>query len=215
MKITNIDPIVNMVLNPLTHEEAAVAGFRVMLKEAARHGGIESMLSRSQALLSRIKQLDNEVVALRTQVEAARRALADSEKARKAITAEHKVRAEQELKHRITNAVQAMINGTSPFLNGEIPAIEPTMKPKTVRRIAASAANKRTPKLRRGQHTDSIVLSLLTNRLKCVSTLFREAQGLGFTGTENTIRFAAIRLTQNGNAVDGHDEQNRIAYRRA
>ncbi|PNP92929.1 hypothetical protein [Sphingobium sp. SA916] len=63
MKITNIDPIVNMVLNPLTHEEAAVAGFRVMLKEAARHGGIESMLSRSQTLLSRIKQLDSEVVA--------------------------------------------------------------------------------------------------------------------------------------------------------
>lgn len=215
MKIANIDPIVNMVLNPLTPEEAAVAGFRVMHQEAARYGGLENMLSRSQALLSKIARLDNEIATLREQAGSAKRALADSEKARMTITAEQAVRAEREVKQRITNAVEAMINGTSPFLNDAIPAIERSMKPKLVRRMAASAANKRSPNLRRGQHTDSIVLSLLTNRWKCISTLFREAKGLGFTGTENAIRFAAIRLTQNDNAIDGHDEQNRIAFRRA
>lgn len=215
MKITNIDPIVNMVLNPLTPEEAAVAGFRVMHREAARYGGLENMLSRSQALLSKITRLDNEIATLRAQVGSTKRALADSEKARKTITAEQAVRAEREVKQRITNAVEAMISGTSPFVNDETPVIERSMKPKPVRRMAASAANKRTPKLRRGQHTDSIVLSLLTNRWKCISTLFREAQGLGFTGTENAIRFAAVRLTQDDNAIDGHDEQNRIAFRRA
>lgn len=87
--------------------------------------------------------------------------------------------------------------------------------PKAVRRIAASASRRKSPKLRRGEETDSIVLSLLTNQLKCISTLFREAQHCGFTGTENAIRFAALRLTQADNAIEGRDSQDRIAYRRA
>lgn len=215
MKIINIDPIVNMVLNPTTHEDAAVAGFRVMHQQAAQYGGLENMLSRSKALLDRITRLDREIVALKEQVSAGRRELSASETARKSIATEQAFKVQQEVEQRITDAVHAMISGMNPHRAVEEPKAKSSVAPKTVRRIAASAPRPRSPKLRRGEGTDNIVLSLLTNRWKCISTLFREAQHCGFTGTENAIRFAAIRLTQADNAIDGRDQQNRIAYRRA
>jgi len=215
MKITNIDPIVNMVLNPTTHEDAAVAGFRIMHQQAAQYGGLENMLSRSKALLDRITRLDREIVALKEKVSSTQRELSASEKARKSVAAEQAFKAKQEVEQRITDAVHAMISGPKPYRVAELPKAQRQTAPKTVRRIAASAPRRRSMKLRRGEGTDNIVLSLLTNRWKCISTLFREAQGLGFTGTENAIRFAAVRLAQHDNAIDGHDEQNRIAYRRA
>ncbi|KQM20162.1 hypothetical protein [Novosphingobium sp. Leaf2] len=212
MKIINIDPIVNMVLNPLTHEDAAVAGFRVMHHEAAQYGGLENMLSRSKSLLSTIARLNTEIEGLKAQVSSAQRALAASEKARRNITAEEALKAERAVKQRITETVEAMISGASQLITAEAPKTTRSTPQKVVRRMAASAPRRRSPKLRRGETTDNIVLSLLTNRWKCISTLFREAQDCGFTGTENAIRFAALRLAQAENAIEGRDSERRIAY---
>jgi hypothetical protein len=215
MKITDIDPIVNMVLNPATHEDAAVAGFRIMHQQAARYGGLENMLSRSRTLLDRITRLDREIVVLKEKVSAAQRDLSASEKAHKSIASEQALKAQREVEQRITDAVHAMINGRSPRRAIEVPVIQRHAAPNTVTRIAASASRRKSPKLRRGEGTDNMVLSLLTNRLKCISTLFHEAQHCGFTGTENAIRFAALRLTQADNAIEGRDTRGRVAYRRA
>lgn len=114
MKLTNIDPIVNMVLNPLTPEEAAVAGFRVMHQQAAHYGGLEHMLSRSQTLLKRNARLSTEVAALKEKIAAAQRDLTASQKACKAIATEQALKAQQDVEKRITDAVHAMISGTNP-----------------------------------------------------------------------------------------------------
>lgn len=68
---------------------------------------------------------------------------------------------------------------------------------------------------RKGADTERLVLDLLTFEWKSVSVLFRTAQRLGFTGVENAIRFAAERLVDAGNAVQGLNADGRIAFRRA
>lgn len=218
MKIINIDPIVNMVLNPLTHEDAAVAGFRVMHQHATEYGGIENMLSRSQTLLSRIARLDKQVAALKQELDDAKRALVLAVKSNKAHAAEQALRTEREVKDRITKAVEAMINGTasrieaSPQPGNELSTTKPT------RKVAASASfrsrNRVVARKRRGADTEAMVLGLLTNQWKCISTLHGQALRGGFRGSEGTVRFAADRVADAGNAEQGHDSEGRIAYRR-
>ncbi len=88
MNAINIDPIVNMVLSPTTHEDAAVAGFRIMHQNAASFGGLENMLSRSKDLLRLIAKRDKEIASLKAQVGQVQQALKLAEASRKAHAAE-------------------------------------------------------------------------------------------------------------------------------
>jgi hypothetical protein len=220
MNAINIDPIVNMVLNPSTHEDAAVAGFRVMHRNAAIIGGLENMLSRSNDLLRIIAKRDKEITLLKAQINDAQQALKMAEKSRKAYAAEQAIEKEREVEARISDAVRAMIRGSKPNTNSTVLSVNDnaTARPKSVRKVAAKASSR--PRRRvvtvktRGADTDNLVLSLLTNELKCVSALFQQAQRLGFEGSEGTIRFAAERVTVAGNAEEGRDHQGRVAYRR-
>lgn len=221
MNAINIDPIVNMVLNPSTHEDAAVAGFRIMHRNAAMIGGLENMLSRSNDLHRIIVKRDKEIASLKAQVNDARQALKIAEKSRKAFATEQAVEMQREVEDRISDAVRAMIRGSKPDTNFTVLSVtdNATTRPKAVRKVAAKTSSR--PRSRvvtikpRGADTDNLVLSLLTNELKCVSALFRQAQRHGFNGSEGTIRFAAERVAVAGNAEEARDHQGRVAYRRA
>lgn len=221
MNAINIDPIVNMVLNPSTHEDAAVAGFRIMHRNAAMIGGLENMLSRSNDLHRIIVRRDKEIASLKAQVNDARQALKIAEKSRKAFAIEQAVEMQRDVEDRISEAVRAMIRGSKPNTNFTVLPVtdNATTRPKAVRKVAAKASSR--PRSRvvaikpRGADTDNLVLSLLTNELKCVSALFQQAQRHGFNGSEGTIRFAAERVAVAGNAEEGRDHQGRVAYRRA
>jgi hypothetical protein len=218
MNAIDIAPIVNMVLSPTTHEDAAVAGFRIMHRNAAISGGLENMLSRSKDLLRQIAKRDKEIASLKMQVSLAQQAVRAAEVSRKVQAAEQAIEEERKLETRISDAVRAIIRGgklsAQPAPVSEKPNRVTPSKP--VRKMAAKASSRpRARRVPRGADTDSMVLSLLTNELKCISTLFRQAQGLGFSGTENAIRFAGQRLAQAGNAIGGRDDQDRLAYRRA
>lgn len=217
MNAINIDPIVNMVLSPNTHEDAAVAGFRIMHQNAVRLGGLGNMLSRSKDLLRQIAKRDEEIASLKAQVRQAQQALKIAEASRKARAAEQVIEKERELKDRISDTVRAIIHGANLSAEPSRESVKPNSvtRSKPVPKIAAKASSRaRARRAPRGADTDDVVLSLLTNELKCISTLFRQAQGLGFSGTENAIRFAGVRLAQAGNAIEGRDYQDRIAYRR-
>ncbi len=221
MNAINIEPIVNMVLNPSTHEDAAVAGFRIMHRNAAIIGGLENSLSRSKDLLRIIAERDKEIALLKAQVRRDQQARKMADKSRKAYAAEQAIKKEREVEDRISDVVRAMIRGSKPSTNSMTRSVDDiaTVRPKAVRKVAAKASSR--PRRRvvtvkpRGANTDNLVLSLLTNELKCVSALFREAQRIGFTGCEGTIRAAAERLVVAGNAEEGRDEQGRVSYRRA
>lgn len=218
MNAINIDPIVNMVLSPTTHEDAAVAGFRIMHQNAASFGGLENMLSRSKDLLRLIAKRDKEIASLKAQVGQVQQALKLAEASRKAYAAEQATEKERQLENRISDAVRAMIRGSKLSAQPTPISVSPGIvtRSKPTRKISAKASSRsRARRLPRGADTDNMVLSLLTNELKCIGTLFRQAQGLGFSGTENAIRFAGLRLAQAGNAIEGRDYQDRIAYRRA
>lgn len=218
MKITNIDPIVNMVLNPLTPEEAAVAGFRVMYREAARYGGLENMLSRSKDLLQRIEQLNKEIEALKERAGAAERALTESRNACRLIAAEQALKTESELTQRFTIALRRMISGDdqkTPAIDIQVPRnpAKVRVSGKSAASAPARSVRRVKAKKRRGADSEELVLNLLTKQWKCISTLRRQANRKGFTGSEGTIRFAAERLTDAGKAVEGQDHEGRIAYR--
>ncbi len=221
MNAINIDPIVNMVLNPSTHEDAAVAGFRIMHRNAALIGGLENLLSPSKDLLRIIAMRDKEIALLKAQASREQQARKMAEKSRKAYAAEQAVEMQREVEDRISDAVRAMIRGAKPNTNSAFLTVNDhaTTRPKAVRKVAAKASSR--PRRRvvtvkpRGADTDNLVLSLLTNELKCVSALFREAQRFGFNGSEGTIRFAAERVAVAGNAEEARDHQGRVAYRRA
>jgi hypothetical protein len=218
MNAINIDPIVNMVLSPATHEDAAVAGFRIMHQNAASFGGLENMLSRSKDLLRLIAKRDKEIASLKAQVGQAQQALKLAEASRKAYAAEQASEKERQLENRISDAVRAMIRGSKLSAQTAPISVNPgsVTGSKPMRKTSAKASSRpRVRRVPRGADTDNMVLSLLTNELKCIGTLFRQAQGLGFSGTENAIRFAGLRLAQAGNAIEGRDYQDRIAYRRA
>ena len=222
MKIINTDQIVNAILNPNANEDAAVAGFRILHQNAAKFGGLGHILGRSNELLGVVAQRDAQIAALMAQVEGTQHALKSAELARKAYAAEQATKARQEVETRMIDAVAALIrDSTIPIQPERASQPQPASSNRNegVRaKMAAKASSKargRARSMPRGADTDNMVLSLLTNELKCVSTLFRQAQGLGFSGTENAIRFAGLRLAQARNAIEGRDYQNRIAYRRA
>jgi len=221
MKITNTDQIVNAILNANASEDAAVAGFRILHQNAAKFGGLGHILGRSNELLGVVAQRDAQIAALRAQVETAQQALKSAERSRKAFAAEQAAKKEQEVGMRMLDAVTAMIRGSTPNTNPMAPSVNDnaTARPKAVRKVAALAPSRRRTRVvavkPRGAETDNLVLSLLTNELKCVSALFRQAQRLGFKGSEGTIRFAAERVAVAGNAEEGRDHQGRVAYRRA
>lgn len=221
MNAIDIDPIVNMVLNPSTHEDAAVAGFRIMHRNAAIIGGLENMLSRSKDLLDVIAKRDKEIALLKAQASREQQARKMAEKSREAYAAEQAVEMQREVEDRISDAVRAMIRGSTPSTNFTVLPVNDnaTARPKAVPKVAAKASSRprhRVVKVKpRGADTDNLVLSLLTNELKCVSALFREAQRVGFKGCEGTIRASAERLVVAGNAEQGRDKQNVAAFRRS
>lgn len=216
MKLTDTTQIVNAILNPNTSEEAALAGFRILYQNAAKFGGLGHILGCSNDLLRVIAQRDAQIGALKAQVEAAQQALKSADRSRKAFAAEQAAKKEQEIKTRMIDAVATLIRGSTmptppqPVSSNSTEGVRAKIAAK-----ASSRTRSRARSVPRGADTDNMVLSLLTNELKCIGTLFRQAQGIGFSGTENAIRFAGLRLAQAGNAIEGRDYQDRIAYRRA
>ncbi|WP_242098815.1 hypothetical protein [Sphingomonas sp. CROZ-RG-20F-R02-07] len=216
--IKNLNELVSIVISPLTKEDDAVAGFRVLHQNAAQHGGLGNMLGRSHDLLSVLAERDQRIESLTAQAEATRLAMARAERSRKAVVAEQESK-ERDISGRISDVVNALITGAS--MEQQKPALSSDMLPKraTARsKIAAQRSSR--PRSRaiskpRGAETDKIVFDLLTNKWKCIGTLFREAERSGFRGSEGAIRFAAERAARAGNAHEGRDRLGRIAYRRA
>ncbi|MBI0533849.1 hypothetical protein [Sphingomonas sp. TX0522] len=176
------------------------------------------MLSRSKDLLQQIAKRDREIASLKIQVSQAQQAVRAAEALRKVQAAEQAIEKERALENRISDAVRAIIRGGKLSAQPAPMSVSPdrVTPSKPTRKMAAKASSRpRARRVPRGADTDNMVLSLLTNELKCIGTLFRQAQGLGFSGTENAIRFAGVRLAQAGNAIEGRDYQDRIAYRRA
>lgn len=180
MNAINIDPIVNMVLSPNTHEDAAVAGFRIMHQNAVRLGGLGNMLSRSKDLLRQIAKRDEEIASLKAQVSQAQQALKIAEASRKARAAEQAIEKERELKDRISDTVRAIIHGANLSAEPSRVPVNPdsATRSKPMPKIAAKASSRaRARRAPRGADTDDVVLSLLTNELKCIGTLFPSGAG--------------------------------------
>jgi len=217
--IKNVNELVNTVVSPLTKEDEAVAGFRVLHQNATRHGGLGNMLGRSHDLLSVIAERDEQIESLKAQVESLRLAMVRAERSRDALAAEQEGK-ERDINARISEVVKALIHGAPADKPQGMPAMSGSAPQRTTARskIAAMASARprsRAVKKPRGAETDKIVLDLLTNEWKCISTLYREAQRSGFKGSEGAIRFAAERVARDGNAEEGMDRVGRIAYRRA
>lgn len=136
--------------------------------------------------------------------------------AEKVAEARRKMRAALDEEDGYANATTA--NADEPQHKPE-PAAKPRRKAGGSRKSAASASARPRARTfhanRRGADTDRLVHDLLTFGWKSVSVLFRAAQQIGFTGTENAIRFAAERLVKAGNAVQGRNTDGHIAFRRA
>lgn len=217
--IKNLNELVNVVISPLTKEDEAVAGFRVLHQNATRHGGLGNMLGRSHDLLSALAERDQQIEKLKAQAEADRLAITRAERSRKALAAEQESR-KRDVEARISEVVKALVHG-APLSTGSSADPMNGSKPQRatarsrVAAMASSRTRRRVIKKPRGADTANIVSNLLTNEWKCISTLFSEAQRSGFTGSEGAIRFAAERVAQAGNAQEGHDRLGRIAYRRA
>lgn len=217
--INNLNELVNVVISPLTKEDEAVAGFRLLHQNATRHGGLGNMLGRSHDLLSALVERDQQIEKLKAQVEAARLSMVRAERSRKALAAEQESN-KREVEARISEVVKALVHGAPLSLGSSADSMSGSRSQRVTARSKASAmgssrARPRVVKKPRGADTDQIVFNLLTNEWKCISTLLREAQHSGFTGSEGAIRFAAERVERAGNAQEGQDRLGRKAYRRA
>jgi small-conductance mechanosensitive channel len=132
-----------------------------------------------------------------------------------------------EARRDIENRVRAALGGDNDNIEPDTankagpeadPAPQPRRKAARTKRAASASARPRPradqPK-RRGRDTEQLVLDLLTFEWKSVSMLFRSARQIGFSGSENAIRFAAERLIAAGNAVQGRNAEGHVAFRRA
>jgi chromosome segregation ATPase len=162
-----------------------------------------------------IAQRNSEIEALTVKLKSLKETLSEADALRERYAADAAAKARQEVEQRIRAAM-----GEKPAAD---PQPEPARKPRRKARPGAQSAasaqarpRARTTKTnRKGADMEALILSLLTNRWKAVSSLYSQAQRFGFMGSEGTIRFAADRLVDAGNAMKGHDSDGRIAYRRA
>jgi uncharacterized coiled-coil protein SlyX len=216
MLMNRIDTIVNMVLNPTTDEGAAVEGFRFLHQNATNFGGLAEMVGRVGEHRSIIAQRDAQIATLLAKLGAAQRAVSAAEGAREQYAVEQARKAQQKMLDYMQARFGKDITRLEPQSISQPQSVPTPPRPaKVVSKTAASRSRPRAIPKRRGADTEAIVLSLLTNEFKSISTLFREAQPYGFSGTENAVRFAAVRLAWRGNAEEGTDYRGKIAYRRA
>lgn len=190
--------------------ESALEAKEVELAEAQARGGDD---------LGVIDQRNAEIRGLIERLKEAKKALTDAEEGREQYVAERVAAAEDEMKKRVLAS-----------LGEEAVKPEPKPGPQPARRrraqtsaktgkTAASAPKRSRARAAkpnaRGTSTENLILSLLTNEWKSISTLHRQAQYEGFKGSEGAVRFAAERVANAGNAEKGHDRDGRLAYRRA
>lgn len=186
--------------------ESALKAMEVELAEAQAREGDD---------LGVIDQRNAEIRGLIERLNQAKETLKEAEERREQYVAEQVAAAEQEIRSRVLASLGEKVAEPQP---------EPEPQParqrraRTTAKTAASAPKReraRAYKSRgRGANNDNLVLSLLTNEWKSTGTLFAEAQRYGFQGSENALRFAAQRLADAGNAVQGRDDRGRIAFRR-
>lgn len=160
-----------------------------------------------------------QIKALAAKFKAVSKALTEAEASRDRFAAEQVAAALQDVEQRVRAALTG--ESTHPVSDEAKPNSDETARTRRTTtkkaRMASSAKSRAKPYRtdRRGADAERIVLDLLTYEWKSVSILFGAAQRLGFTGTENAIRFAAERLVEAGNARQGHNAEGRIAFRRA
>ncbi|MEZ0497518.1 hypothetical protein [Sphingomonas sp. IW22] len=187
--------------------ESALEAKEVELAEAQARGGDD---------LGVIDQRNAEIRGLIERLKEAKKALTDAEEGREQYVAERVAAVEQEIKKRVLASLGEEAAKPQPE-----PDPQPTRRRRaqTSAKTAASAPKRARARANkgkaRGANNENLVLDLLTNEWKSTSTLFNEAKRYGFSGVENAIRFAAQRLVEAGNAVQGRDTQGRIAFRRA
>lgn len=188
-------------------------------RQKAQHvAGLEAELASLKAKevdddLGIIAQRNAEIETLTVKLKSLKETLSEADALRERYAADEVAKARQEIEQRVRAAL-----GDMPTADPQPqPAPKPRRRARSGAQSAASAqARPRTTKTKRkGADMEALLLSLLTNQWKAVSNLYSQAQRLGFRGSEGTIRFAADRLVDAGNALKGCDFDGRIAYRRA
>ncbi|MBB3695836.1 hypothetical protein [Sphingomonas sp. BK580] len=198
----------------LKDAESALAAKEIELAEAHARGGND---------LGFIDQRNAEIRGLIERLKAAQQALSAAEEGRERYVAERVAAAEQEVKKRVLASLGEEVVRSDPE-SAPQPQPQPARRhnaEKSTEKSKAAASAPKRPRARafkansRGASTDHLILSLLTNEWKSISTLHRQAQREGFNGSEGAVRFAAERVANAGNAEKGQDRDGRLAYRRA
>jgi hypothetical protein len=192
-------------LRRVSDAERALKTKEEELAEAQAQGGDD---------LGVIDQRNAEIRGLIERLKEAKAALNSAEECRERYAAEKVIAAEQEIKKRVLASLE---EGTAQ--REQEPEPQPTRRRRAQASAKRAASAPKRPRARksngRGANNDNLVLSLLTNEWKSTGCLFAEAQRYGFKGSENALRFAAQRLAEAGNAMQGRDDRGRIAFRRA
>jgi len=201
-------------------DEAEVACHLMQERIAALEAELADLQTNGRDELGIIAQHHAQIEALVVKLTTMKKTLSELEASRELYATEQVAAVRREIERRVRSALDQQLGADVSEPNEDNPqptaSSHPQRKATRKARTGASAkAGARASRPDRGAATERLVLDLLTFEWKSVSILFRSAERRGFTGTENAIRFAAERIVRAGNAVQGHDDEGRIAFRRA